>query len=82
METPKVEQLDMHIPDTRLNRVLMENRITEAERTAERDWSRANSPGVWERIADSWHTVQEKLTNRPPKPTSGGHWYNRYTLHH
>jgi len=81
VETPKVEHADMHIPDTRLPKALIETRISEAERAAERDWSRANSPGVWKQVSDWWHTVRENLTNRPPSLPSGGHWYHR-GLHH
>jgi hypothetical protein len=71
----------MHIPDTRLNRALMETLIAEAERTAERDWSKSNHPNVWNRIADAWHAARDNVTSRPTKGPVVRGWYHRH-LHH
>jgi hypothetical protein len=64
----------MHPFDTRLNRTLVENRIAEAERIAERDQSRSRSPNSLERIVTWLRETIENLRFRPPKlptPTLG-----------
>ena len=72
----------MHIPDTRLNRALMEARLAEAQRTADSDWSKANHSGMWKHVADWWHNFTDKVTRQPPGAHTGGFWHHHRPLHH
>ena len=71
--TKEVEP-EMHIPDTRLSRALMETRIAEAKRVAERDRARPRKPGAMDQLKDWWQQFLENISPRPPRLPGGGHW--------